>query len=80
MSSTFVQLFTALQLAGLKVCTLLSALKSKMAAIFMETNDGEKIIFYFFSIIFHTDHNTYMYTIKLVGLKMIKTVFRQLIR
>ena len=35
----------------------MSALKSNMAAISMEINRGKKIIFDFFSIFYHTDHN-----------------------
>ena len=45
-----------------------------MAAISMETNHGRKTFLVFFSILFHTDHNKY--TIKRLGGKMNKTVFR----
>ena len=59
--------------SGFKVlCTLVSALKSKMAAISMKTKRGK--FFLFFSIFFHTDHNKC--TMKWVGWKMSKTVFR----
>ena len=44
MSSMCVQYFTAFEVPVLKLCTLVSALKSNMAAISMETNSGEKII------------------------------------
>ena len=50
----------------------MSALKSKMAAISMETKRQEKKIF--FSPYFHTDHNKC--TMKWVGWKMSKTDFR----
>ena len=39
------------------ICTLVSAIKSKMAVISMETKRGEKNYFGFFLHIFHTDHN-----------------------
>ena len=38
------------------ICTLVSALKSKMATISMETKRGKKIILFFLHI-FYTDHN-----------------------
>ena len=50
----------------------MSALKSNVAVISMETNRG--IFFSFFSIFFHTDHNKY--TMKWLGWKMSKTIFR----
>ena len=53
------------------ICTLVNALKSKMATISMETKRGGKKKF---SIFFHTDHNKC--TKKWVGWKMSKTVFR----
>ena len=58
-SSMCVQLFTAFEGAVLKlyVRTLVNALKSKIAAISMETKCGGKNYFVFFSIFFHTDHN-----------------------
>ena len=47
-----VQFFTAFELAVFKViCTLVSAVKSKMAAISLEMNRGKKLLF------FHIDHN-----------------------
>ena len=52
----------------------MSALKSNMVTISMETNRGKKIYFYFFSIFFHTDHNKC--TMKWLGWKMSKIVFR----
>ena len=54
------------------ICTLVSALKSKMAAISMETKRGKKI--FFFLHIFYTDHNKCK--MKWVDWKMSKTVFR----
>ena len=42
------------------ICILVSALKSNMAAISMETNRGKKKFWDFFSIFFHTDHNEYI--------------------
>ena len=61
MSSMCVQLFTAFEvLSGFEViCTLVSALKSNMAAISMETNRGKKNFGVFSPYFFHTDHNTY---------------------
>ena len=53
------------------ICTLVSALKSKMAAISMETKRGEKKHFLH---IFYTDHNKCK--MKWVDWKMSKTVFR----
>ena len=38
------------------ICTLVSALKSKMAAISMETKRGKKFVCFFLHI-FYTDHN-----------------------
>ena len=57
MSSMCAQPFTAFEEDVLKlyICTLVCALKSKMAASSMEINTGKK--FGFFSIFFHTDHN-----------------------
>ena len=55
-------------------CTLVSALKSNMAAISTETNRGKFYFIYFFSIFFHTDHNKC--TMKWLGWKMSKIVFR----
>ena len=55
MSSVCVHLnFTAFDEAVLKLytCTLVSALKSNMAAISMETNRGKKIVVCFFAIFF----------------------------
>ena len=44
------------QVRGFKViCILVSALKSKMATISMETKSGEKNYFFVFSIFVHTD-------------------------
>ena len=58
MSSMCVQLFTAFEEAVLKLlCTLVSALKSKIATISVETKRGKKNYFVFFTIFFHTDHN-----------------------
>ena len=54
------------------ICTLVSALKSKLAAISMETKRGKKI--FFFSPYFYTDHNKCK--MKWVDWKMSKTVFR----
>ena len=56
MSSMCVQLFTAVEVAVLKLCTLVSALRSNMAAISMETNRGEFFLDFLF-IFFHTNHN-----------------------
>ena len=50
-----VQFFTAFEEAVLKLCSLVSALKSKMATISMETKRGNLI--FFFLHIFRTDHN-----------------------
>ena len=50
--------FHCIRRSGFKViCTLVSALKSKMAAVSMETKREKKNYFVFFSIFFHTDHN-----------------------
>ena len=48
-----VQFFTAFEEAVLKLCSLVSALKSKMATISMETKRRN----FFFLHIFRTDHN-----------------------
>ena len=41
------------------LCTLVSALKLNMAAIFRKPTAGKKNYFYFFPIFFHTDHYKY---------------------
>ena len=70
MFSMCVQLFTAFEEAVLK---WVSALKSNMAAISMETNRGKKFVLVFSPYLF-TDHNKY--TMKWLGWEMSKTVFR----
>ena len=58
MSSRCVQIFTTFEEVVLKLgVPLVSALKSNMAAISMETNCGGGGKLGFFSIFFHTDHN-----------------------
>ena len=59
--SMCVKLFTAFDVAVLKlyVPQVVSALKSNMVVISMETNRGKKICFDFFSMLFHTDHIKY---------------------
>ena len=51
-----VQLFAAIEVAVMYL-KVVSALKSNMAAISVETNHRRKNYFDFFSILFHIDHN-----------------------